>query len=306
MSSTEFRGILVATVTPFTQHETEVDVSKIRALVDQMVSSNVGGLVPCGSTGEFFHMTVAERKLATEAFIDSADGRLPVIAHTGALTTAEAINLSQHAASCGASALMLVPPFYERVSARELEAHYTAVARSVDIPIVLYNIPAASSTEVSPAEVARLGAIPGVRYLKDSSGSAQVLNELFLRHSGAVTSWNGSDSLTLYGFVLGATASVWGAANFVPSECVALFDAVQASNLGLARDLWSGLWPIMDMLEKSPYASVVKAGCRIAGWDMGEPRRPFLPLSSEAYETLRNLMASLSSRMSMESAIANT
>ena len=200
---------------------------------------------------------------------------------------------------------MLVPPFYERVSAEELEAHYTAVARSVDIPLVLYNIPAASSTEVGPSAVARLAAIPGVRYVKDSSGSAQVLNELVLRYSHAVTTWNGSDSLTFYGFVLGASASIWGAANFIPEECVTLFDAVQRSDLATARELWSLLWPIMDTLEKSSYASVVKAGCRIAGWDMGEPRRPFLPLSPAASQALGGLMTALRIRTSDGAAVAN-
>jgi 4-hydroxy-tetrahydrodipicolinate synthase len=290
VSEPVFRGILAATVTPFTPDRGTVDYAKIPALVDYLIDAGVGGLVPCGSTGEFAHMTTDERKLVVEAFVNAARRRVPVIAHTGALTTSETIELSRHAEAAGASALMVVPPYYEKLAWDELHNHYATVAQSVQIPIVLYNIPSASSTELTPSRVADLAHIPGVRFVKDSSGSARTLNELVLGYGDDVTTWNGWDSLTFYGFVLGTPASIWGAANFIPEQCVALFESVQQSDMAEARRLWAAIWPIVDFLESCTYVAAVKAGCQIIGIDMGAPRLPFLPLPDDRVAELRLLI----------------
>ena len=137
--------MLPALITPFT--ETARDRHRaLAAIVERLVDGGVGGLVPGGSTGEFTTLSHAERRLLVEATVEAAGGRVPVVAGTGALSTRETVELSVHAEQAGAAAVMIVPPFYDALSWRELLAHYTAVADAIAIPIMYYNLPGASGS----------------------------------------------------------------------------------------------------------------------------------------------------------------
>src|SRR5918994_6441922 len=130
-----FHGVLPALITPFTDDGDAIDTRALTAIVDRLVRAGVGGLVPGGSTGEFTTLTHDERRQLAEATVARADGRVPVVVGTGALSTAETVELSVHAERAGAAAVMIVPPFYDALSWRELLAHYTAVADAISIPI---------------------------------------------------------------------------------------------------------------------------------------------------------------------------
>ncbi len=132
----EFHGVLPALITPFTQDGADVDADALSAIVDRPVGAGVAGLVPGGSTGEFTTLTNAERGVVIETTVEAAAGRVPVVAGTGALSTRETVALSLHAERAGATAVMVVPPFYEALGWRELLAHYTAVAETISIPIM--------------------------------------------------------------------------------------------------------------------------------------------------------------------------
>src|SRR5919112_2664489 len=142
--SEPFHGVLPALITPFTEDGAAIDTQALAANVERLIGAGVAGLVPGGSTGEFTTLTNAERRQLTEATVAAAAGRVPVVAGTGALSTAETIELSVHAERTGAAAVMIVPPFYERLGWRELLTHYAAVAERVSIPIMYYNLPSAS------------------------------------------------------------------------------------------------------------------------------------------------------------------
>jgi 4-hydroxy-tetrahydrodipicolinate synthase len=288
----EFVGIFAATVTPFTDDGVEINRNAIQRLTDRLIGAGVAGLVPCGSTGEFPHLTHQERIDVVDGFIEAAAGRVPVIPHTGALTTAEAIDLSQRAEASGASAVMVVPPFYDVLTWRELVAHFQAIADAISLPIVYYNIPSVTGVRLNPREVVALvEAVPSIRYLKDTTGNASALTELVERYSDRIATFNGWDSMTLLGFASGTRASIWGAVNVVPDLCVDLWrQAVENGDLAAARRTWKRIWPILNMLETHAYGPSVKAGCDLIGESAGPPRRPFLPLETAERAELADLL----------------
>ena len=292
MTTEKLGGVLVALTTPFTEDGREIDVPNLHAQVDRMVEAGVHGLVPGGSTGEFAALTVRERMLLTEECVKAADGRVPVIAGTGALSTAFAVELAQHAAEVGASALMVVPPFYDAPSLSQVKSLLSAVHEGSGLPIMYYNIPSASGVSLSASEIASLGDVDGVEYLKDTSGDAVSLSELLLRHDDRITAFNGWDTLTFFGLASGATGTVWGAVNLIPELAVELWDTVAVrGDLVAGRELWSRIWPVCDFLESHNYAAAIKTGLEIVGHPAGPVRAPLELLDSQARDVLRGLLS---------------
>src|SRR5919204_5257374 len=166
--SEPFHGVLPALITPFTEDGSAIDTEALTAIVDRLVNAGVAGLVPGGSTGEFTTLSHAERREVVEATVEAAAGRVPVVAGTGALSTRETVELSVHAEQAGAAAVMIVPPFYEALSWRELLAHYTAIADAIEIPIMYYNLPSASGQRLTAGQLRELP----ITCLKDTGGDA--------------------------------------------------------------------------------------------------------------------------------------
>src|SRR5919107_2479320 len=156
--SEPFHGVLPALIPPFTADGSAIDTGALAAIVDRLIGGGVAGLVPGGSTGEFTTLSHAERRQLVEVTVDAADGRVPVVAGTGALSTRETVELSVHAEQAGAAAVMIVPPFYDALPWRELLAHYSAVADAIGIPIMYYNLPSASGVTLTAEQLPRLPA----------------------------------------------------------------------------------------------------------------------------------------------------
>jgi 4-hydroxy-tetrahydrodipicolinate synthase len=290
-SVSPLQGVLVALVTPFTADGAQIDGDCLRSQVDRLIAAGVHGLVPGGSTGEFTALTLAERKQLTEDCVKAANDRVPVVAGTGALSTAEAVELSRHAASVGASALMVVPPFYDAPSLEQVKAHLSAVHEASGLPIVYYHIPAASGVDLTAAEIASLAEVEGVKFLKDTSGDAVSLGELLIAHHEQITAFNGWDTLTFFGLASGAKGTVWGATNLIPELSMQLWDAVAVrGDLAEGRRLWAKIWPICNFLESYNYAAAVKTGLELIGEPAGPVRAPFNLLDAEAREVLADLL----------------
>jgi 4-hydroxy-tetrahydrodipicolinate synthase len=286
-----FEGVFAATVTPFIPDGSAIDEGAIRRLVDRLIDAGVAGLVPCGSTGEFPHLSMEERRRVIEVNVEAAGGRVPVIAQTGALSTAHTVELSVHAAKVGAAAVMIVPPFYDPLTWAELVAHYRAVSDAVEVPIVLYNIPSITRCDLTPAQIVELARAAGIRYVKDTSGNASALTELVQRYRAEVTVLNGWDSMSLIGFLAGVRGTIWGAVNVMPALCVELWKrAVLDQDLVGARAVWDRIWPVISFFETHPYTTSIKAGCDLIGESVGPARRPFLPLDAQALGQLRQLL----------------
>ncbi|RMZ87540.1 hypothetical protein DV736_g5225, partial [Chaetothyriales sp. CBS 134916] len=272
----ELGGILCALITHFTDDGSKIDETRLRDHVERMIAAGVHGLVPGGSTGEFTALTTDERKQLHELVIKYADGRVPVVASTGGLTTAENLDLVIHAAKVGTVALMVVPPFYDPQATR--------------LPIMYYNIPAASGLKLSSEELAGLSQV-GVQYIKDTSGDAPALTDLLFTLQDKVTTFNGWDTLTFYGLAAVAKGSVWGATNFIPELSVQLWDAVAVKgDLKTGCELWSKILPIVKYLDADNYSASVKTGVELRGYKTGGPRKPFKLLSEEGRDELARLL----------------
>ena len=283
--SEPFHGVLPALITPFTEDGEAIDSASLAAIVDRLVAGGVGGLVPGGSTGEFTTLTGAERRQLTEVTVEAAAGRVPVVAGTGALSTRQTVELSVHAERAGAAAVMVVPPFYDAPSWRELLAHYTAVADAIDIPIMYYNLPGATGVTLTAGQ---LRGLP-IACSKDTGRDAVAATELI--QTGGPALLNGYDTLTFAALAAGVRAVVWGVASIVPESCVELHRLlIDEPDLPAARELWARLWPLCRFLEAQSYSAAVKTACRLAGDATGPVRAPLLELEDAAVAELAGLV----------------
>ena len=243
MAIEQFTGILAAVVTPFSADGSAVDEAGIRRQADHILGNGIHGLVPGGSTGEFTTLTIAERKRAAECYIEAAAGRGPVVVGTGALYTADTVELSKHANDAGAAAVMVVPPFYDRPSWDELLAHFGAVSDAIDIPIMYYNLPSNTGVDLTPEQFAELARKTRVTCFKDTGGDVVKFTAILQNYADDIQAMNGYDTLSFYGLAAGAKASVWGAASVIPRLCADLYEAIvvrgdlEARTRGVGQDL---------------------------------------------------------------------
>jgi len=287
----DLHGILAAVTTPFTPDGSAVDEATLSAQADRLVRAGIHGLVTTGSTGEFSTLDRDEYRRVISAYVDATDHRVPVVAGVGALATRDAVALAQHAETAGADAIMLLPPFYGGVSGDTLTTFLRTVAGAIGIPVVYYNIPSATGTQLTARQLADLGDIPGVDYLKDTSGDAVSLTELVVGHADRITAFNGWDTLTFAGIAAGAKGSVWGAAGVVPELAVELWETLAVKgDLAAARELWRPLWALSAFLESVDYVAGIKAALELVGHPAGPPRAPVLPLSAERREQLARIL----------------
>lgn len=296
--TTTFEGVLPALITPFTEDGSALDIPALEALVERCIAAGVGGLVTTGSTGEFTTLSHEERRRVLETVIGAARGRVPTVAATGALSTRETIELSEHAEAAGAAAVMIVPPFYGELPWHELVAHFKAVAGRLSIPIMYYHLPGASGVTLTVDRLRELGEVAGVTCLKDSSGDA-VTEAAFIEagatEPGFPTLLNGADTLTFSALASGVRGVVWGAASFIPGPCADLHRLLAVEHdLEGARRLWSKVYPICELLEAVTYPSAVKAGCRHVGLSTGPVRRPLMEISPADAARLTSLIDALS------------
>jgi 4-hydroxy-tetrahydrodipicolinate synthase len=287
----DFHGVLPALITPFTHNGADIDADALAAIVERLIRGGVGGLVPGGSTGEFTTLTNAERRELTEVTVAVAAGRVPVVAGTGALSTRETAELSLHAERSGATAVMIVPPFYDPLTWRELLAHYATVAEQISIPIMYYNLPSASGVTLDAGQLRKLQEVAGVTSLKDTGGDAVVATELIQAGDQGPTLLNGWDTLTFAALAAGVRAVVWGTASILPEQCVALHRLlIDDIDLPAARELWTRLWPLCKFLESHSYPAAVKTACALVGDTTGPTRAPLLPLANDATTELKRLL----------------
>ena len=287
------QGVYSAVATPFTA-EQEVDETGLRSLIDRTIDAGIHGLVPCGSTGEFSTLTATERERVVEVVIEQAAGRVPVVPHTGACSTREAIGLSQHAERTGATAIMVVAPYYEPFSIAETKRYYADVAGSVSIPVMAYNLPTATGVNLTPSILGELiSEVPNLKYVKDTSGDFSAAARLIHEYGDIVSVFVGWDTLFLAALLEGAAGSVIGAANVVPGQLVAVYDAVQKGDLARARTLWKDLFPLMASFVSGGYTAAIKGAMDLIGFSGGPQRSPGEEVDSDRREILRQSLKSL-------------
>jgi 4-hydroxy-tetrahydrodipicolinate synthase len=271
-------GVLVALATPFAP-DGSVDESRLRALVDRTIEGGVHGVVACGSTGEFSALTGDERRLVVETVVDQTAHRVPVVAQTGSTGTTEAIALARHAQSVGADVVMPVAPYYEPLTLAETTHYLRRVATSVEIPVMLYNLPGATGVDLPPDTVAALAReVENIRYVKNTSPDMAQAAQLIHYYGDLVGTFVGWDTLILSSLVSGSAGVMAGTANVVPAEIVAVHDAVKAGDLQSAREAWARIYPLLDTALSTSYVAAVKASLDAVDFSCGPTREPVQPL----------------------------
>lgn len=291
--SNDLRGVLTALATPFDQDEA-IDVNALKRVVDRSVKAGVDGVVAAGSTGEVGALSSDERLLLINTVVEQVAGRVPVIAQTGATSTAEAIRLSLAAQRSGADVLMLITPYYEPLSVAETVAYLKDVAEAVDLPVMLYNIPAVTGVNLDPDTVRSLATeVDNVRYIKDSSANWEQALQLIHHHSDVIGTFIGWDVYLYSALVEGAAGVMAGTANVVPNEIVEVSRLIAGGDLTGALARWKALYPVIDSLLSVPFIPAVKAGMALQGEPVGVPRRPTAALPTELVDRIREALSKL-------------
>ncbi len=279
-----FAGCTVALVTPF--REETVDYRALEASVDWQIAAGTPVLSPCGTTGESPTLSHDEHERVIATVIERAAGRARVLPGTGSNATSEAVRLTRFAAGAGADGALLVAPYYNRPTQEGLYAHFARVAESVDLPLVLYNIPSRTGRNVEPETIERLSRIGRIVAVKEASGSLDQVSDLIARTD--LTILSGDDSLTLPMLAVGAEGVVSVVANLVPRDVIALVDAFDRGELAEARRLHARLFPLCrDLLGIATNPIPVKLAMALLGRGNGELRLPLCPPGDEGRNTLR-------------------
>ncbi len=288
-----YQGVFAVVCTPFDEREA-VDEAALRRHIRWLIDEcKVHGIIPCGSTGEFAFLSEAERRQVVEITLDEVGHKLPVIAGAAACSTRETIQYAQAYQKMGADAVMVVPAYYGRLSQDEIYSHYAALARAVDLPIVVYNNPGTTHSDILPPTLARLAAgFDNIVAIKESSGQMQRVVDILQRCDGHLEVLCGCDTLPLEMFAVGVRAWVAAPANVVAKECVALYElAVVKKDTAAAWELYCKIRPLFELFETSgQYVQLAKAGLALLGRPVGRPRQPLLPPSDELAGRLKALL----------------
>jgi len=289
--STPLRGILSALVTPI-RTDGAIDYPQLTAFSDYLICQGVHGLIPLGSTGEYYALSAEERERIIRATLEAASGRVPVIAGTNAGATRDVITFSRQAEKLGCAGVMLAPPYYSLPRLEELFLHFQAISNAIGIPIMLYNYPGRTGVDMTPEFIERLASLKNIRYVKESTGEMARITELLRRCGDRLGIFCGCDTIALESLLMGAVGWVGGVVNVLPNSHVRVYDlVVERPDLAAARKLFFEILPTLELMEGGgKYTQWVKAGCKLMGHDAGHPRAPLCAASAEEFRRLRQAL----------------
>ena len=270
-----FGGSIVAMVTPF-KSNFDIDFDAYGRLVDFLLDNGTNGVVPCGCTGEAATLTHDEQKQCIRFVTERVAGRVPVIAGTGSNSTREAQNLTAFAKEVGADAALLITPYYNKPTPAGQIAHYSTIAQAVDIPVVLYNVPGRTGTNMLPETIAELAKIPNVVAVKEAAGSVDQVSSI--RSLSDITVLSGDDSLTLPMMAVGAIGVISVAANVMSAKVAALCAHAAAGDLDQARKVHFELLPLFRAMFFETNPMPVKASLAKMGLLENVMRLPLTPV----------------------------
>lgn len=283
----EYAGLSVAIITPL--KDNVLDVSRLREQVEFQIKAGTSCIVPVGTTGESPTLSHEEHERVISEVVQTAAGRVKVMAGTGSNSTAEALRLTRWAAKEGADASLQVAPYYNKPTQEGFYQHFKAIAEDVALPICVYNIPGRSAKNIEPETICRLAEISNITMVKEATGSldqcSQILNQTDL------TVLSGDDSLTLPMMSIGAEGVISVAGNLVPEDIIAMVKAAAAGDYVEARRWHHKLFPLCrDMLGLSTNPIPIKTAMRLVGRDCGQLRLPMTPLSPSEEARLRSTL----------------
>lgn len=283
-----FRGAMVAIVTPFKNNQ--IDEVALRDLIEFQIANGTDAIVPCGTTGESATLTHEEHDRVIEITIDAVKKRVPVIAGTGSNNTAEALRLTRHAYETGADGALIVCPYYNRPTQEGLYQHFRAIAESVPLPIIPYNIASRTGVNMLPELVARLAKIKNIVGIKEASGSIKQMSDVIHLCGKDFAVLSGDDIFTLPLMAIGGAGIISVVSNVAPADMAGLVDACFAGDLAKARALHYKMSPLIDAMFIEVNPVPVKAALSLMGKIDCEYRLPLCKMSDANFEKLKKVM----------------
>jgi 4-hydroxy-tetrahydrodipicolinate synthase len=284
-----FKGSIVALVTPFKNNK--IDERKLKDLIEFQIKNGTSGIVPCGTTGESATLTTAEHERVIEITIEKVNKRVPVIAGTGSNSTEEAINLTKHAAASGADASLQVAPYYNRPTQKGLYEHFKAVAGSVDIPIILYNIASRTGVNIEPETIAKLSRdCKNIVGVKEASGNLEQMSRIKALCPGDFDLISGDDGLTLPILSLGGTGIISVVANIAPRDVANMVKEFLKGNIAKAQSLHYKLLPLVKAMFIETNPIPVKTAMGFLGMCEPDLRLPMTEMLPENAEKLKKAL----------------
>lgn len=293
MNSTQFTGAYTALVTPFNNGKVSFD--ELRRLVEVQIESGIDGLVAVGTTGESPTLDMDEHLATIRCTVETARGRVPVLAGSGANSTSEGLKLTRGAHEAGADGMLVVAPYYNKPSQEGMFGYFSALAEATDRPIVLYSIPGRCGVEIGVRTIERLRRrYPHVNHLKEAGGSCDRVDQVQRALGTDITILAGDDSLTLPFMVLGARGTISVASNVVPREVKALTQAALNDDFAAARVIHTKMYPLFKDLFLEANPAPVKYALKLLGLiESEELRSPLCEMEEGNKEVLRQTLAAL-------------
>ena len=293
MKAVAIKGIIPPILTPMNADES-INEKELRHQVNRMIEAGVHGIFAFGTNGESYALSEAEKVRVLEVVVEETNHRVPVYAGTGCVTTAETIKMSKKAQEIGADVLSVIVPWFAAASQDELYDHYKAVAEAVDLPIVLYNIPARTGNALAPATVARLAKdVPNVMGAKDSSGNFDNMKqyiELTAELGKEFSVLSGNDSLILPALVFGGKGGIAGCANVFPHTMVEIYTAFTAGDMDRAKKVQDSIRIFRNCFKFGNPNTIVKLAAGLLGDPVGPCRKPFCKITDQGMTELKKTL----------------
>ncbi|WP_267405041.1 MULTISPECIES: dihydrodipicolinate synthase family protein [unclassified Chryseobacterium] len=294
MKNVPLKGVISYPITPFDEAE-KVDIPLFKKLTERLISSGSHAIAPLGSTGVLPYLSDEEKEAITEATIQQVNGRIPTLIGVSNLTTEKTVYHAKFAEKAGATAVMIIPMSYWKLTDDEIIKHYDTVASQISIPIMAYNNPVTGGVDMLPSLLKKLLQIPNVTMIKESTGDIQRMHYLKKELGEEVAFYNGSNPLALAAFSAGATGWCTAAPNLIPELNIALYDAVQNNNIEKAQKIFYKQFNLLKYIVEKGLPRAVKAGLHILGENGGKLRSPLQPLTEKEISDLELILSKVKS-----------
>jgi len=288
----QFQGALTALVTPM--QGGRIDEKGLVDLIEFQIDNGIHGIVPCGTTGESATLSFEEHKRVIELTAKTVNGRVPVIAGTGANNTLEAIELNESAKNSGADAVLSVVPYYNKPSQEGLYQHFKAILDAVDIPMILYNVPGRTVTNMLPTTVARLAVLPNIIGIKEASGNLSQISEVIQLCPSDFIVLSGDDFTAMPTVLIGGKGVISVVSNVEPAKTAAMIEAALAHDVPRANALHYQLFSLMGAMFCYPSPAPAKKGLELMGKiTSGEVRLPMTQMDESSLQQLTTAMSAI-------------
>jgi len=284
------KGSIVALVTPFS-NKGPIDEEKLKSLIDWHIQKGTDGILVCGTTGESATLTHEEHKRIIELTVSEVNKRVPVVAGCGSNSTQEALELTEHAKKVGADYALVITPYYNKPTQEGLYQHFKKIADSVDIPIIIYNVPSRTGSNILPSTVARIyNDCKNIVGIKEASGSLDQIGQLMSQVDDKFLLFSGSDEVTLPILAVGGAGAISVVANIIPKENHELIASFFKGDMKKAKDLHLGIYDIIKALFIETNPIPAKTALSLIGMIELNMRLPLCPMSETNVDQLKKVL----------------